>query len=517
MLSDEQQEITVPSQMWFGNEQKMQWVPCPRTGMGVNTVGYASQVTYQNGRAGVYRTNQTHKEFNLEFPVQDASGASGLDVFSRFASGLYGDCKSYPLFFADPMNYDQNLFPPGWSAPGLFERGWANVVADTVTEFRNLAINPSVEVDSVGYSSVAGTSGTAAGARTSTGPHLSGSWSYRVTWSVANTVVEGGTTYAGTLVSAGVTYDFFQYVMSNKIQRVALTIRFKNSGGGTVSTVQSTHTVLAANTLTKIEIADVVVPAGAVSADLEMRSVVGTSGTVWAIGDWIQVDAAMVAFSSNSSPTYFDGSSAGAIWTGTAHASSSYMYVGRSTPTMSNTATNTFSVPTRQATWTILTPANAYPTVNNDFGEIPYALIPIPPGYTLHMGATGSTTGTAELRVHLFNSPGNPASPAATADLTLLSATSSTRLNASWSGSSYQYAKVFITRTSTATSTITLSSMMAQLWPTGFSPTLTGQFIFGQGHRGLKFVDSAVAEEYVMTNGHLKGLSTTLVEAQDRG
>jgi hypothetical protein len=62
--------------------------------------------------------------------------------------------------------------------------------------------------------------------------------------------------------------------------------------------------------------------------------------------------------------------------------------------------------------------------------------------------------------------------------------------------------------------------MMAQLWPTGFTPPLSttgGNFIAGQGHRGLKFADDAVVESYVMVNRHLKGLSTTLVEAQDGG
>jgi len=503
--------------MWFGNEQKMMWVPCPRFGMEVASIGYASQALYQNGRAGVYRSQQTHKEFAMEFPVQDASGASGLDVFSRFAAGLYGDCKSYPLFFADPMNYDQNLFPPGWSAPGLFERGWANVVADTVTEFRNLAINPSVENDSIGYSIDQGTGGVASASRTNSGTQVSGSWSYRITWSTGTSAPSGGTNYTGVLVSAGVSYDFFQYVTSSKIQRVALTIRFKNSGGGTVSSPQGPQAILVANTPTKVDYTGVVVPVGAVSADLEMRAVSGTSGANWAAADWMQVDATMVAFSTNSSSTYFDGSYPGAIWTGTAGASSSYMYVGRSVPTITATSANSFSVPLRQATWNILTPANAYPTINNAFGEIPYALIPIPPGYTLHMGVTGSATGNAVVRVDLFNSPGNPASPAASNTLTLLSPTASTRLNASWPGSSYQFAKIYITRTSTAASTITLSSMMAQLWPTGFSPTLTGQFVFGQGHRGLKFVDNAQTESYVMTTGHLKGLSTTLVEAQDRG
>lgn len=127
------------------------------------------------------------------------------------------------------------------------------------------------------------------------------------------------------------------------------------------------------------------------------------------------------------------------------------------------------------------------------------------------------------VKVDLFNSPGNPVAPAATSNLTLLSSSGSTRMNASFSGASYQYAKVYITRTSAAVSTITLSSMMAQLWPIGVTPVTTGNFIEGKGHRGLKFADTATTESYVLVDPnrnipvHYKGLSTTLVEAQDKG
>jgi hypothetical protein len=64
---------------------------------------------------------------------------------------------------------------------------------------------------------------------------------------------------------------------------------------------------------------------------------------------------------------------------------------------------------------------------------------------------------------------------------------------------------------------------MAQLWPIGVSPVLTGNFIEGKGHRGLKFADDAAVESYVLVDPtrnvpvHYKALSTRLVEAQDRG
>lgn len=502
--------------MWFGNEQRMQWVPCPRTGMGAQSIGHAEELDYETGRKGVFRTHQTHREFEMQFPVQEAAGATGLDVFSRYASGLYGDGTLYPLFFADPMNYSQNLMPPGWAAPGLFARGWASIVSETAVEFRNLATNPSSEIVSAGYLDIDGTSGVATIARTSSGPQVSGAWSARVTWSTGTSAVSGGIAYMGTSVSSANSYTFSAYPTTSKIQRIRMTIRFKTAGGATVSTVNGTETVTAANTPTQLTVV-ATPPATAVQADIEVTAVAGTSGANWAAADWISLDAVMIQFTNTASPTYFDGSFPNATWTGGSHNSSSYMYIGRSVPTITNTASNSFSLPAQQATWTITTAANAYPTPNNSLGEIPYALIPIPPTHVLHIGACGSATGTAVVKVHAFNAPGDPAAPANNTSLTLLSSTGSTRLNASFSGASYQYAKVFVTRTSTATSTITLSSIMAQLWPIGTSPTLTGNFIPGQGHRGLKFTDAAYAEEYIMADRTFKGLSCRLVEAQDRG
>lgn len=512
----------MPSKMWFGNEQRFQWVPMPSTGMEVSNVGYFEQLSYENGRAGIVRSMQTHKEYEMEFPLQEASGLEGVDVFNKFAMGFYNDLDSYPLFFADQMNYDQNLFPPNFAAPGLYRRGWASIVCDDSKVHYNHATNPSVEVNDTNYATVAGTSGTAAGVRTLT-TSVSGEYSYRATWTVATSAVSGGTDYLNTSVIEGFPYDFSVWVTCSKIQRVQMTLRWRNVSDTSISTVAGTQTVLAATTPTKLEITNATPPVGAVTADLEIRAVSGTSGSNWAAGNWLQLDAVMINWSHQATTLYFDGSTPGAGWQGTAHASTSVMYVPRPVPTLSNTPANSYNLPPVQATWDVMTGANAYPTIDNEFGEIPYALIPIPPGYVLHMGATGSATGTARVAVDLFNAPGDPATPALATSLTLLSPTGATRLNASFSGASYQYAKVYIERTSTAVSTITLSSMMAQLWPIGYTPNLNGNFIEGKGHRGLKFADSATVESYVIVDRnrnvpiHYKGMSTRLVEAQDKG
>lgn len=174
------------------------------------------------------------------------------------------------------------------------------------------------------------------------------------------------------------------------------------------------------------------------------------------------------------------------------------------TPTFSNTSSNTYNQPLRSATWSVTSSAGAVPATANGV-----AYIPIPPTHTLNIGASGSATGDAVLRVVPINTDGT--SGTAT-DLTLLDATASTRMNATFSGSSYQAVKVYITRTGSASSTITLTSLMAQLYKTGVTPSLPSSHIIGEGHTGLAFADEAIVENYTYIDPPRKGMNTTLIE-----
>jgi hypothetical protein len=174
------------------------------------------------------------------------------------------------------------------------------------------------------------------------------------------------------------------------------------------------------------------------------------------------------------------------------------------TPTFSATSTNAYSQPIRKATWSVTSTANAVPTTANGV-----AYIPIPPTHTLNIGASGAKTGTAVLRVVPINTDGTNGTAV---NLTLLTDTSSTRMNATFAGSSYQAVKVYITRTNTDASTITLTSMMAQLYATGTTPVLPISHIVGEGHTGLMFTDEARVENYTYIDPPRKGMATTLLE-----
>jgi len=175
------------------------------------------------------------------------------------------------------------------------------------------------------------------------------------------------------------------------------------------------------------------------------------------------------------------------------------------TPTFSATSSNAYSQPIRKATWSVTSAANAVPTAANGV-----AYIPIPPTHTLNIGASGVlVTGTAVVRVVPINTDGTNATAV---DLTLLTDTSATRMNATFAGSSYQAVKVYITRTTTAASSITITSMMAQLYLTGSSPVLPTSHMHGEGHTGLIFTDEARVENYIYIDPPRKGMNTTLLE-----
>lgn len=195
-------------------------------------------------------------------------------------------------------------------------------------------------------------------------------------------------------------------------------------------------------------------------------------------------------------------------WSEPARRESGWYNTGADEPTSyASTASNSYNQPPRKATFSITTASGATPLSNS---SIPYVDIPIPPSHVLHLGCTGAATGTGVVRVESWVN--GATSPGASTNLTLLSETGSTRLNTTVAGSSYNWARIFYTRTSSATSTLTPISLMAQLWPAGTTPTLTGNHLTGEGHTQLDFADDAIVEDYEFIYPPRKAISTTLEE-----
>ena len=136
-------------------------------------------------------------------------------------------------------------------------------------------------------------------------------------------------------------------------------------------------------------------------------------------------------------------------------------------PSLVNTAINVRGYPTKSAVYTL--------TASSEFTSL---WIPIPPDYTLHVGAHGSATGTAAVTVQ-SDSAGSPTA------LTLLTVNTSQLTNLSVSGATGA------TISAQGEGQLTLAGLVAQVRPNDASAP-TGDFISGRGHSGCRFVPSSI-------------------------
>lgn len=103
---------------------RMSWVPCPDTGMGAGAEGYSELLDFENGGADVVSSAATHRVYDLEWGTRSGSGTAGLDVIRSYQQGVFGPGL---IYFADPMNFTTNLFPPHWATPALSQLGWKKI------------------------------------------------------------------------------------------------------------------------------------------------------------------------------------------------------------------------------------------------------------------------------------------------------------------------------------------------------------------------------------------------------
>ena len=132
-------------------------------------------------------------------------------------------------------------------------------------------------------------------------------------------------------------------------------------------------------------------------------------------------------------------------------------------PTLSATTSNTLSLPTQTAVYTL---------ASGD--EFMSYFIPVPTGYTLHFGAYGTSTGTAELDLN-------------GSTVTLLSTTDNSRVNTTTTSD--------VTITVSGVGTLSLTALTALVLPTGQTPD-SGSFLIGEGHSGCRFKDAPTVVGY---------------------
>lgn len=131
--------------------------------------------------------------------------------------------------------------------------------------------------------------------------------------------------------------------------------------------------------------------------------------------------------------------------------------------------------------------------------------IPIPPGYSLWVGAHGESVGTAGV---IVTPTVNGAATNASILVPLLSVQTTTRVNTQVNGDTYNGALVSVT----GTGTLNLTGLIAQVLPNGKAPE-TGGFISGQGHSGCSFTEEPTLTNYSVGINKV-GISANLVETE---
>lgn len=180
-----------------------------------------------------------------------------------------------------------------------------------VAAIRNLITNPSAETNA-NNCQVGPGGGTASLSRvTGAGNAVSGSAALRATWSVAATGEVVVQCYSP--VVAGRTYAA---IVSARPSWVGAQMRLQFSWNGVSAWSASSSSALAQNTWGQRS-HTATAPAGATGVSVQASF---TAGTRPAVGDTLDADAFMLVESS-SIPQYADGSTAGWVWEGTAHAS----------------------------------------------------------------------------------------------------------------------------------------------------------------------------------------------------
>lgn len=201
-------------------------------------------------------------------------------------------------------------------------------------------------------------------------------------------------------------------------------------------------------------------------------------------------------------PAAFETNLFPAAWATPALVEQGWKNIATAVPTFANTNTSSYGQPARTATWNVTDQPGLFTEK---------VTLVIPPTHTLHLGVSGVATGSGVVRVQPILADNTYGTEQ---DLALLSKSASTRMNTTFSGATYSAVQVYITRSADTVSTVSVTSMMAQLYKTGSTPTLPTTHYQGEGSTGLVFVDDAIVETYSYMFPPRKGISTTLVEVE---
>lgn len=154
-----------------------------------------------------------------------------------------------------------------------------------------------------------------------------GTYAVKAEWFIAAANNGGGFIGVGgkPAVVPGNYYGAACWARTSRIQRLVLSVAWYTAANALISRQSSAEVALPATTWTRLTLPQLLAPAGAAYAMLEVTAT-GATSTKWLPGDWLKVDGAQLT-DGLALPAYFDGASALAgyafAWKGTANASAS--------------------------------------------------------------------------------------------------------------------------------------------------------------------------------------------------
>ena len=100
--------------MWFGTEERMQWIAAPLSGADMSPEGWGVGGTLLSGGGYQQSSWGTHKNYTFEW-----SGASSLEVAQLMKSYRDGTYGRGLLYFIDPLTYGLNVLPARLADPSM--------------------------------------------------------------------------------------------------------------------------------------------------------------------------------------------------------------------------------------------------------------------------------------------------------------------------------------------------------------------------------------------------------------
>lgn len=479
--------------MYFGNRNRMTWVKCPDTGMGMSRAHWSADGTYLNGGGYVRNSKAGHLVYEMGWNFLNRAQ---LYAITDYRDGLYGPGS---IYFLDPFQMDRNVLPQHWAHPALAGED-AQPLTDqrpsvqslTVTR-RNVVQDPRARLASGWSIGGLGTGGPTAPETMITGatdgPTLPDGT--KVTTYTRYTL-SGPTATGGAYILTGQTSggnyqgDFpvgtgtgTSMYMRTSVASQWYPRRWTYLAGASVGASQGPPVMVPANTWVNLGFFSTITQA----ADYLRASVIATGAL--AGGQIIDVTCGMVDVGASRLEPYFDGDLPSTpqrtnSWVGTVNQSASLQVVQRNPLTALN-------APPQSATYT-LTSATTFKKV----------WIPVPDGYTFHVGGLYSRTGTANVKVVTDLD----ATVELTPDMDPAPHVIPSKAISNTGGG--------VTLSLTGVGTISLVGLMAQVLPNGRVPTLN-TFASGQGNSGSEFASDPTVTGYSAVRDHM-ALSVTLKE-----